>query len=121
MWPGRPGSQSVSTVDMTLQPPIPHRVPALTADGDGLIDDAPHSRVEGFRHGYNYIDNPVDQSESSSEEESDNELHSDELDHDDGCDRVEDEDWEIVEKGKQTSRYDIFLLIMISERLYQTI
>jgi len=98
-------------------------VPALTAVGDGQIDNASNSRAEGSRQGYNYIDNPVDQLEYSSEEESDNEpeLHSEELDHDDGFDRVEDEDWEIAEKGKQTSHSDIPLLIMICVRLYQTV
>ncbi|KAI9443085.1 RIO1-domain-containing protein [Lactarius indigo] len=88
---------------MALQPSIPHRVSVLTAIGDGRIDDASNSP----RRGYNYIDNPVDQSESSLEE-SDNglELYSEELDHDDGFDRVEDEDWEIVEKDftKQYNR-----------------
>ncbi|KAI9465630.1 RIO1-domain-containing protein [Lactarius psammicola] len=95
---------------MTLQPSISHRVPALTAV-DGQIDDVSNSRAEGSRNGYNYIDNPVDQLGYSSEEESDNELelHSEELSHDDGFDgfdRVEDEDWEIVEKDftKQYNR-----------------
>lgn len=108
---------------MTLQHSVLHRAPELTAVGEGRIDDAPNSRTEDFRRGYNYIDNPVDQSEYRSEEERDNEseLHSEELDHDDGFDRAEDEDWEIVEKGKQTMHYDIFSLIMISVRLYQTI
>jgi RIO kinase 1 len=50
----------------------------------------------------------VDQLEDNSEEESDNELEldSEELDRDDGFDRVEDEDWEIVEKDftKQYNR-----------------
>ncbi|KAH9080678.1 RIO1-domain-containing protein [Lactarius deliciosus] len=89
---------------MALQPSIPHRVPALTAIGGSRIDDAFNSS----RRGYNYIDNPVDQLESSSEEESDNELelHSEELDYDDSFHRVEDEDWEIVEKDftKQYNR-----------------
>lgn len=86
---------------MALQP---SSVPSVSAISGSQIDDAPNSHAEVSRHGHKYIDNAVDQSEYSSEEESDNELelHSEELDHDDGFDRVEDEDWEIVEKGKQT-------------------
>ena len=112
-----------SLVYMALQPYIPHGVPAHSATGDGQIDDAFNSRAEDSRHGHNYIDNPVDHLDYSSEGESDDELelHSEELDHDDSFDRVEDEDWEIVEKGEQTTRRDILLPITISARLYQTI
>lgn len=85
---------------MALQPSSVPRVSAIGRQ----IDDAPNSHAEVSRHGHNHIDNTLDQLEYISEEESDNELelHSEELDHDDGFDRVEDEDWEIVEKGKQT-------------------
>jgi len=77
---------------------------APSAIGDGQIDDA----YKDSRYGHNYIDNQVDQLYYSSEGERDEELelHSEELDHDDGFDRVEDEDWEIVEKDftKQYNR-----------------
>jgi hypothetical protein len=86
---------------MALQPSVTHKVSAV---GDGQIDDTSNSHAEVSRHGHNYIDDTVDQLEYNSEEGSDSELEldSEELDRDDGFDRVEDEDWEIVEKGKQT-------------------
>ncbi|KAF8272256.1 RIO1 family-domain-containing protein [Lactarius quietus] len=93
---------------MALQPSIPHRVPAIGAIGHGRIDNAANSHAEVSRHGHNYVDNTVDRLEYSSEEGSDTklELQSEELDHDIGFDRVEDEDWEIVEKDftKQYNR-----------------
>lgn len=100
--PGRSGCVPVAVLPhMALQPSVTHRVSAI---GDLQINDASNGHAEVSRHGHNYIDDTVDQLEDNSEEESDNELelHSEELDHDDSFDRVEDEDWEIVEKGKQT-------------------
>ena len=124
--PGAPDQVECSgcgpLVYMALQSSIPHRVPALSAS-NGHIDDSFNSRAEDTRHGHNYIDNLVDQLDDSSEGEHDDELelYSEELYHDDGFDRVEDEDWEIVEKGEQITHCGIFSSIMISARLYQTV
>ena len=119
--PGAPGQHQFWPPQATTL--HPHRMSALSAIGDGRIDDASNSRAKDSQHGHNYIDNRVDQLYYSSEGERDEELelHSEELDHDDGFDRVEDEDWEIVEKGKQTTYHDILPPIIISTRLYQTI
>ena len=105
---------------MTLQHSIPDTVPApVSAVGDCQIDDASNSRGENFRHGYNNIDNPEGPSEVSSEEESDDEpeLHSQLSDHYDGFDRVEDEDWEIVERGKRTANHTLRYISLISWKI----
>jgi hypothetical protein len=67
---------------------------------------------------YNYIDDtPLEHSEDSSE--GDDDLYSEDLDDT----RVEDEDWEIAERGRKILSYgcEDISLIFFSTRLYQTI
>ena len=64
---------------------------------EGQFDDAPdHMHPEGVRQGHNDIDEtPIEQIEDSS---GDNDVYSESEDSDDDL-RVEDEDWEIAERG----------------------
>ena len=63
----------------------------------GQFDDAIIDHPEDFRQRYNYIDEtPPEQSESEELESSD----SEDSESDDDFAQVEDEDWEIAERGK---------------------
>jgi hypothetical protein len=72
--------------------PAPPPPPAIE---EGQFDNAPTDKLpEDFRQGVNYIDDSSpDQSEDSSEGD-------DDFDSDDDLARVEDEDWEIAERGE---------------------
>jgi hypothetical protein len=91
--------------------PAPPPPPAIE---EGQFDDAPVDKLpQDLRQGYNYIDHtPPEQSEDSSDDDDDD---FDSEEPDDDLTRVEDEDWEIAERGKyETRRYCISLLILLS-------
>jgi hypothetical protein len=64
---------------------------------EGQIDDAPIDKLpEDFRQQYNYVDDTSPE-HSDDISEGDNDFDSEELN--DAFARVEDEDWEITERG----------------------
>jgi RIO kinase 1 len=80
--------------------PAPPPPPAVE---EGQFDDAPIDKLpEDFRQGVNYIDSSPEQSEDSSEGD-------DDFDSDDDLARVEDEDWEIAERGGCSSPTLLYL------------
>jgi hypothetical protein len=84
---------------------------SIPAVEDGQFDDAPmDSHPERSLRQYNYIDDtPLEQSEDSSE--GDDDIHSEDLD--DSFARVEDEDWEIAERGKKRESYTTIPSVLI--------
>jgi hypothetical protein len=76
-------------------------MPPLIVQG-GQFDDAPIGIHEDVRQGYNYIDETRwDQLEDSSEGDDSDDIHSEGSEED--FTRVEDEDWEIAERGTRLS------------------
>ena len=77
---------------------------------EGQFDDAPDDmHPEGVQQGHGYIDEtPLEQTEDSSEGDSD--VYSESEDSDDDLTRVEDEDWEIAERG---ARFESFAAVFI--------
>ena len=72
--------------------------PPLPAIEDGQFDDAPIDSHPESSRPYNYIDHtPLEPSEGTSE--GDDDFFSE--DSQDGIARVEDEDWEIAERGER--------------------
>jgi hypothetical protein len=81
--------------------------PPVVRVEEGQFDDAPVDvHPEDVRQGYNYIDEaPLDQLEDSSEGDDSDDIHSE-----DGftVTRVEDEDWEIAERGAHLDRSPLY-------------
>jgi len=77
---------------------------------EGQFDDAPDDmHPEGVRQGHSYMDETLlEQIEDSSEGDSD--VYSESEDSDDDLTRVEDEDWEIAERG---TRFESFAALFL--------
>ena len=81
---------------------------------EGQFHDAPDDmHPENIRQGYNYIDGtPLEQMEDSSEGDSD--VYSEFEESDDDLTRVEDEDWEIAERGTRLNPSPLYFSFDIS-------
>jgi len=81
---------------------------------EGQFDDAADDmHSEGVRQGYNYIDETrLEQIEDSSE--GDDDVYSESEESDDDLTRVEDEDWEIAERGTRLNPAPLYFSFDIS-------
>jgi hypothetical protein len=75
----------------------------------GQFDDAPIDHPGSFRQGYGYIDETPPEQYESGELESSEQDDTDESDDDFA--QVEDEDWEIAERGRPSRSTLPYLLI----------